>query len=303
MNSNTVVISGGTGLIGSATKELFLKKGWNVRILTRFPEKYQRNKRLSYHFWDWKRKRIDEKVFDGAEYFIHLAGANIAEKRWTEKYKAEIAGSRILSLKFIREFLIEKQKHLKHFAGASAIGYYGCLTDENIRTENDGPGNDFLAKLVVAWEEESERMKQISRRVSILRTGVVFDKYQGAFPKIFRPLKWGMPLVIGNGKQYVNWIALDDIAAIYQFVLEEEKEGIFNAVSPGVLTYEKMVRVILKYLKRNRCCFHFPAELLHLFLGEKACLVTEGMPISSEKLKQSGFIFKFEKLIHFLNEE
>jgi NAD dependent epimerase/dehydratase family enzyme len=139
----TIVISGGTGLIGSYLSRTLQEAGYRIRVLTRFPEKYRSKENITYHFWDWKRRKIDENIFDEADAFIHLAGANIGQKRWTDTYKAEISGSRILSLQFIRQFLIERGLKLKNFIGASAIGFYGCKTDDIVRTEEDLPGDDF----------------------------------------------------------------------------------------------------------------------------------------------------------------
>ncbi len=297
-----IVISGGTGLIGKALSRKLARAGNTVRILTRTPEKYSESPSISFHFWDWKRRKIDENVFQNAQVFIHLAGANIGAKRWTSAYKAEIAGSRILSLKFIREYLQEKGIRLRTFIGASAIGYYGCITDKLLRTEEDPPGDDFLAGVVSVWEEESLLMNRVADNVTVLRTGVVLDKNEGAFPKMIKPVKMKMPLVLGSGKQYVNWIATDDIADMYAYALEKGLNGIYNAVAPRPVTYKEFVECAAMLLNLFCCLPSVPGFLLKLFLGEMACLVTEGVPVSSSKIRESGFVFKYDRLEKLLRD-
>ena len=300
--TSTLIITGGTGLIGRHLTREWLKTGGNVHILTRYPGHYQLEERVRYFGWDWKKKQIDPAVFEGAGVLVHLAGANIGAHRWTEKYKAEIAGSRILSLKFLGEYM--RQHHIRpdYFAGASAIGYYGCLTDNIPRKETDPPGNDFLARLVTAWEKESMRMREIAEKTSILRTGVVFDPDEGALPEMLRPLRWKMPVILGSGHQYINWIAAEDIARAYVFAIRHSLEGVYNAVSPAPVTYRQFIRTAAGLMRLPCCLPRVPGKLLKLLLGEMACLVTEGMPVSAEKLAGAGFQWSCPELEEYLRK-
>ncbi len=290
-----ILISGGTGLIGSRLTGLLVESGYEVNILTRFPDRYKSTTNVSYFFWDWKKKEIEMKAFEEVDVLIHLAGANIAEKRWTDKYKAEMAGSRILSLKFLQRILKENNIPLKLFIGASAIGYYGCVTDDRWRKEDDPPGDDFLAFLVKEWEDTSFQMKDVAERVAVLRTGIVWAREGGAFPKMIGPVKWGLTSPLGKGNQYLDWIHVDDLVRMYHFVLKQSHvEGVYNAVAPRPVTYKEFVKLAAKILKRPCCLPAVPSFLLKLVFGEQACLMLEGMPISSEKIIRSGFRFRFD---------
>ncbi len=290
-----VLISGGTGFIGSELVNELVRRGYKIHVLTRNPDLYENSGDVRYFYWDWKNKKIDEKALEGIDAFIHLAGANIAEKKWNESYKAEMAGSRILSLKFIKQLFLEKDIRLKLFIGASAIGYYGCVTDNIVRTEDDPPGNDFLARLVVEWENMSLSMQEVAEKVTILRTGIVWGKEKGAFSKMIKPIRWGLTSPLGSGQQYLDWIHIRDLVRMYIFALENASvEGVYNAVAPYPVTYKEFVQIAAAILKKPCCMPGIPAFLIRLVFGESACLMLEGVPISSEKIQKAGFAFDFD---------
>ena len=297
-----VVITGGTGLIGRALTNLLVQQYYHVRILTRFPERYTEADAVSYYAWDWTGRRIDGQVFDGATALVHLAGANIGAQRWTENYKAQIAGSRILSLAFLRDFMMQNGIQVQYFAGASAIGYYGCVTDDRPRTETDPPGTDFLGRLTVRWEQTSQSMKAVAGKVSILRTGVVFDKREGAFPRMIRPLRWGITSPLGTGRQWIDWVHIDDIAQMYLFVLQHRLDGTFNAVAPYPVTYREFVQTAARLLRRPCCLPPVPGVILRWLTGPSACLALEGVPIESKKIRDAGFVFRYPRLENALQE-
>lgn len=301
MNS-VVVITGGTGLIGRALTDLLVEANYRVRILTRFPERYRDAGGVEYYGWDWTRRRIDERVFDGATALVHLAGANIGARRWTEGYKAQIAGSRMLSLAFLRDFMEQNGVAVGHFIGASAIGYYGCVTDDRPRSETDPPGTDFLARLTVRWEETSQSMQGVARRVSILRTGVVLDARQGALPRMIRPLRWGLTSPVGSGRQWLDWIHIADMARMYFHVLEQGLTGTFNAVAPHPVTYRLFVQTAAGLLHRPCCLPPVPGALLRLLTGPSACLALEGVPVESAKIQSEGFSFRYPQLADALRD-
>ncbi len=288
-----IVITGGTGLIGRALTGLLVRKQYRVHILTRQPERYSGTDTVSYFAWDWTRRKIDGRVFEDATTLVHLAGANIGAQRWTENYKAQIAGSRILSLAFLRDFMMQNGIRVQYFAGASAIGYYGCVTDDRPRSEADPPGTDFLARLTVRWEQTSQSMKAVAAKVGILRTGVVFDKREGAFPRMIRPLRWGITSPLGTGRQWIDWIHIHDIARMYLFMLENAVEGTFNAVAPDPLTYRQFVQTTAAFLRRPCCLPPVPGFLVRWLTGPSACLALEGMPIESDKIRSAGFEFHY----------
>ncbi|NPA43008.1 MAG: TIGR01777 family protein [Chlorobi bacterium] len=302
--SEIVVVTGGTGMVGSYTVPLLRRSGYRVHILTRHPERYRHldTPGVRYFGWDWTRKEADPAAFDDAAYLIHLAGANIGEHRWTSGYRALIAGSRILSLRFLREFLRRRGQRIIHVAGASAIGYYGCTTDDRPRTEEDPPGRDFLARVVTEWEEETRRMEEVADGVTVLRTGVVLDPRRGAFPKMIRPLRFKLPLILGSGRQYLNWISGEDTGSAYLKALNERLSGVFNTVAPRPVTYREFIATAAR-LKGLPCCLPpVPAFLLKAVLGEMACLVTEGMPVSARKWEERGLTFRYREAEEWLRD-
>ena len=288
----TILITGAGGSIARKLSER-LQPDFEIRFLTR------KKKNLTDFEWDLKNKTIDENAFNNVSHIIHLAGANIAEKRWTAERKQEIIKSRTDSAQLLLKTLNKKNIRLKTFISASGINYYGTETTEHIFTENDPSGNDFLSKVVVLWEKSADQFKEnnVAERVVKIRTAVVLTENEGALPKMSTPIKLGIGSPIGTGKQYMPWIHIDDICRIYEFALKNESvEGAFNATAPEQSNNHYFTKTIAKVLKKPLFMPNIPGFILKLLFGELSVALLEGSRASSEKIRKAGFEFKFPDL-------
>lgn len=287
-----VLITGANGLVAKELSKK-LEKDYTVRFLTR-------KKQNSNDFeWDIKKGTIDEKAFDDVSHIIHLAGANISEKRWTDERKKELISSRVDSAGLLLKTLQKNNIRLKSFISASGINYYGTKTTEKIFTENDDPGNDFLSEVVILWEKAADNFKEqnVAERVVKVRTAVVLSEKDGALKKMLPPVKMGIGSPIGTGKQYMPWIHINDICSIYEFALKKsELDGAFNANSPQHTTNENLTKNMAEVLHKPLFMPNVPAFVLKLMFGELSEALLEGSRASSEKIQKAGFQFEFPDL-------
>lgn len=298
-----VLITGANGLIA---KELAKKIGneYDVRFLTR--KKRQPNE----YEWDLKKGTIDESALENVSHIVHLAGANISEKRWTAERKKELISSRVDSASILRNTLRKKEIKLKSFISASGINYYGTKTTEKIYSENDSPGHDFLSEVVVLWECAADHFKEqnLADRVVKIRTAVVLSEKEGALKKMLPPIQYGIGSALGSGKQYMPWIHIEDICSIYEFALKHPTlHGAYNAVSPQHATNAELTQKIAEVMNKPLFMPNVPAFVLKMLFGELAIAILEGSRASSQKIQDTGFQFKFpdlhESLIDLLKKE
>lgn len=293
-----VLITGAGGLIARELSKQ-LENNYTIRFLTR-------KKKHDHEFeWDLTKGTIDEKALNGVSHVIHLAGANISEKRWTDERKKELISSRIDSAGLILQSLKQKNIKLKSFISASGINYYGTETTEKIFTEEDGPGNDFLSEVVVQWEKAADQFKeqQLAERVVKLRTAVVLSEKDGALKKMLPTIKMGIGSPLGNGKQYMPWIHIKDICAMYEFALKNpEMNGAFNAVAPEHATNKYLTEKIAQVLKKPLFMPNVPTFMLRLVFGELSDAVLKGSRASSRKILKAGFQFEFPDLKRALED-
>lgn len=293
-----VLITGANGLIA---KELAKKIGneFEVRFLTR--KKRQTNE----YEWDLQKKIMDESALENVSHIIHLAGANISEKRWTAERKKELIASRVDSAALLRSTLRKKEIKLKSFISASGINFYGTLTTEKIFSENDPPGHDFLSEVVVLWERAADHFKEhnLAERVVKIRTAVVLSEKEGALKKMLPPIEYGIGSALGSGKQYMPWIHSEDICSIYEFALKHPTlHGAYNAVSPQHATNADLTRKIAQVLHKPLFMPNVPGFILKLMFGELANAILEGSRASSQKIQSAGFQFKFPDLKEALQD-
>jgi len=230
-----ILITGGKGLVGVELSKKLLAEGYEVFILSRSRSV---NPELKSFFWDFENKKIDKGALDHVDYIIHLAGENISEGRWTKKRRQQIIDSRIKSAEFLYNKLKENQQKLKGFFSASAIGYYGTETSEEIFYETNLASSDFLGQVCKEWEISSNKFKEIAERVAVFRIGVVLSHKGGAFPKMTKYIdKHKFISILGSGNQYMPWIHISDLANIFLKAIRETKiEGVYNAVAPQHIT-------------------------------------------------------------------
>lgn len=292
MKKEIIIITGANGMVAKALSKR-LKTDYELRFLTR--------KKTSKNEFEWNvhQKTIDENVFDNAAHIIHLAGANIFEKRWSPTQKEEIINSRVDSAKLILECLKVRNQHLKSFVSSSAVGFYGAITSEHIFKEEDASGNDFLAEVVRKWEAAADEfeLEKIVDRVVKLRTGVVFSEKGGALEKMVNPVKNGFGSALGSGKQYIPWLHIDDLCGIYKKAIEDENfHGVFNAVAPQHINNNDLTKAIAQQLNKTLWLPNVPSFILKLVFGEASSMILEGSRVSSEKLENIGFHFKYPNL-------
>lgn len=285
----TILITGGSGLIGSTLQQQLISKGHTVLILSR-----QKNSDPNSYYWDIEKNEIEEEAILKANYIIHLAGAGIADKRWTAARKKEIIDSRVKSAYLLLKKVKELNPNLEGFIAASGVGFYGGITSEKIFSEEDASGNDFLSEICRLWEQESLKFQQEAIRTVIFRTGVVFSKNGGALEKMSKPIQMNIGAPLGKGSQYVPWIHIEDLCNLYVEAIENNNfNGIYNAVAPEHCTNKELTKTIAGVLNKSIYLPNVPSFLLKLILGKMAVIVLEGSRISSEKIKNIGFKFKF----------
>ncbi|MDO6813328.1 TIGR01777 family oxidoreductase [Tenacibaculum soleae] len=279
-----ILITGGTGLIGKRLQKKLIEKKYEVVILSRNPKK--KNEFL----WNISNEFIDDNAFANITHIIHLAGAGIADKRWTDEQKKILIDSRVQSANLLLKKTKELKIQLKGFISASGIGYYGAITSDKIFTEDDLPENDFISKVCVQWEKAAHQFKKLNIPVTIIRTGIVLSEIGGALPKINTPLFLAN---IGSGKQYMPWIHIDDLCNIYLKAIKTNNfTGTYNAVAPEHQTNKNFTKILSKVIHKPVLPFNVPSFILKIILGEMNVLLLKGSPISYKKTeKHYSFIF------------
>jgi hypothetical protein len=287
-----VLITGGSGLVGSSLTEVLLEQGYEVSHLGRTPKK--KGNVVTYK-WDYKENYIDKEAFEEVDYIINLAGANVGDGRWTASRKKEIYDSRVLSTQLLFETVRDNNISLKKIISASAVGFY---PDSNeLMTENMPAGEGFLADVCKNWEEKAHQFESLNIPVTIVRIGIVLSPKGGFADEMAKPIKLGFGAPLGNGKQLISWIHIDDLAAIFLKALEEEGfTGIYNGVSSTPASNAAITKEIASILKKPLWLPNVPAFALKILFGEFSYELLVKHNISAEKLKTSGFKFKYDDL-------
>ncbi len=295
-----ILISGGTGLIGKQLRKKLQEKDYNVILLSTDAEKVNG---FSIFSWNPEEKEISKKAIEQADHIINLAGAGIGESRWTKARKQIILNSRLQSTDLLFENVKQYNKNLKSFISASAIGYYGSTTSETIFTETDAAANDTLGEICRQWEASADRFNELGIRTIKIRTGIVISEQGGALQKMIIPVKLGIGSALGNGKQYMPWIHINDLCDIYIKAIEDkEMKGAYNAVAPEHINNKAFTSTLAKTLHKPFWFPNVPAFILKLILGEMSDLVLKGSRISCKKITDAGFVFRFPKLNSALND-
>lgn len=290
----TILITGASGLIGSKLTPLLQQKGYRVIHLSRsIPEKAG----VETFLWDVQKQTIDNESVQQADYIIHLAGANIADERWTTSRKKEIIDSRVDSAHLLFKSIQMTNTTIKAFISASAVGIYGAITSEKIFTESELPAEDFLGITCKLWEGAAETIAKLEIRTVKLRTGIVLSEKGGALEKMAKPIRFFAGAPLGSGKQYMPWIHIDDLCDMYIKAIEDHSMfGAYNAVAPEHITNTALTKAIAGRLHRPLIMPNIPAFLLKLIFGELAIAVLEGSRVSCKKIEDAGFIFKYNQV-------
>ena len=290
----TVLITGGSGMIGSALSVALVDRGYGVIILTRNARKEKENANIRYAEWDPSKQSIDIKAITSAHHIIHLAGANVSDGRWTPKRKKEIINSRVKSGNLIVKVLQETPNLVETVISSSATGYYGeDKKDHPAFNETDPPGSDFLADVVQQWEAAIHPAASLQKRVVIFRTGIVLSNEGGAYAEFKKPLRFGLATVLGKGSQIISWIYIKDLVRLYIEAIENKSlRGIYNAVTPNPVSNRELILEMAKHQK-----IHLPVKVpsfaLQAVLGEMSTEVLKSTTTSSAKIEAAGFRFEF----------
>jgi uncharacterized protein (TIGR01777 family) len=283
-----IVVSGSSGLVGTALVVRLTKTGHEVVRLVRSD---RGTGAAGTIHWSPETGEIDTAACERVDAVVHLAGKNIAEKRWTPRVKQELVDSRVKSTRLLCEAMASCERPPRTIVMASATGYYGDRGDEVLR-EDAGPGRGFLADLCRQWEAAAQPARDKGIRVVILRTGVVLSRKGGALAKLVPSFRLGMGGRLGPGTQYMSWVTLDDLVHIYQFALETTSiSGAVNAVSPHAVTNRQFTRALGKALHRP-AVLAVPAAVLRMAVGEMADeMLLSSARVVPQALEKHGFQF------------
>lgn len=289
---SVVLITGASGLVGKALSKLLTDSGYSVRKLT---TRHALTEQEGFFYWNPAAMEIDHQALEGVNYIIHLAGSSIGAGRWTKKRKQEIEESRTGSTTLLFNKVKELKINLKAFISSSATGYYGSSTSETIFDEYSPAGNDFLARVCVAWEKAADRFQQEGIRTVKLRTGVVLAKGAPALEKMLLPIKLGIGGPLGNGRQYMPWIYLGDLCRMYLKTIEDETmSGAWNAVAPQHISNRQLMKSLAHKLRKPFFFPPVPAFILKILLGEMAIIITDGSRVAPRRFNAAGFKYEVE---------
>ena len=294
-----ILLTGGTGLIGGNLTKLLLDQGYEVSHLSRKPGKDQK---IKTYLWDVDKGQIDEACINGVDTIIHLAGAGVADKRWTDKRKKELIDSRTKSIALVYELLKKNKHQVNTVISASGTGYYGDRGNV-LLYEDARPGDDFLAKCCVEWEQAVDEGAKLGLRIVKFRTGVVLNKHGGALPKLALSVKLGVGSPLGDGKQWVPWIHWHDVVKLYLYAIMHTKlSGTFNMVAPKPVTNDEMTKALATQLHRPLWAPNVPPFILKVLLGEMSIAVLGSTKVSAQLITDHGYKFECPELQNALIE-
>ena len=292
-----IIITGATGSIGQKLVKELIARGDEITVFTRNPKKAKKkiSSASKYIKWDYNKPDEWKDHLNGVDSVVHLAGANLGAKRWNEEYKKLAYVSRIISTRNLVEAIKSVEQKPKTFICSSAVGIYGDRYDE-VLDETSSLGNNFLANLCKDWEKEAAEVEKLGvRRVSI-RTGLVLEQNEGLMKKLIPSFKMFLGGWLGSGTQWFPWVHINDIVGVYLYAIDNPNvTGAINGASPGIVTNKEFSKMLGKVLRRP-ALFPIPKVALRIVSGKLGNYTTHSQRITVEKLINSGYKFKFEKL-------
>lgn len=288
-----ILITGATGMVGKKLIPILIEKGHQVSVLSR---KATRIKDVKVYLWDVYKSKIDPECLSGIDTIIHLAGENIAGEKWTAARKKKIIDSRVLSAQLLYKTIKEHNAPVKTFISAAAVGYYGDAGDK-VLTEESPNGSGFLAECCAKWEASADQGLSMGIRVVKWRIGVILAKEGGALKAMEQPIRYFFGAGLGNGKQWVPWVHLDDILEMFILAAENDSYiGAYNAAAAHPVSNITLTKAIAKQLHRPVWPVNVPEFVLKIILGELSAVVLSSNNTSAQKLLNTGFKFKYSKL-------
>lgn len=296
-----VLITGATGLVGSEIAKKCLAKGIQVNYLTTSEKKIENKENYKGYYWDPSKNEIDTTCLQEVDAIFHLAGASIA-KRWTSEYKQEIIKSRVDTAKLLYDSLMSSGYSISQFISASAVGIYPSSLRKLYSEEEEHRDDSFLGLVVQKWEEAADAFEELDIKVAKVRTGLVLAAKGGALQKMKEPADFNLGAGFGSGKQWQSWIHIEDLANLYIHILENELEGVYNAVAPNPVTNNELMEAIAKQLDKNVWLPNVPSIALKVALGDMSTVVLSSQLVSSDKIENTGFDFKYKNLSKALED-
>ncbi|WP_335964529.1 TIGR01777 family oxidoreductase [Galbibacter sp. PAP.153] len=290
-----ILIAGATGLIGSEIVRICHNRGYTVNYLSTSKKKIVVSENYHGFYWNPSKKRIDMACFEGVDAVINLSGVSIS-KRWTPTNKRKIMGSRLKPLELLNEAIARTDHTIKSFVSASAIGIYPHSYTNYYDEACNEVDNSFLGRVVSKWEVAAKELDAHTFPVAIVRTGLVLAANGGALPKMAKPIKFFAGAVYGNGEQWQSWIHITDIAKIYLHIVENQLEGIYNAVAPNPVTNNKLMHEIAHAYKKPIIWPNIPMALMKLILGKMAYLLYVSQRVSAKKIEETGYRFNYSNI-------
>jgi uncharacterized protein (TIGR01777 family) len=288
-----ILITGGTGMVGTHLSDMLIDLGYEVAHLSRKPDKHSHYRAFR---WDIESGYIDEAAFQYADCIVHLAGASVAEGKWTKERKREIMESRVASTSLLYKYLSTHEHHISTFIAPSAVGIYGDAGAKSVGEETE-PAHDFLAEVCQQWEAAEIQLRALGIRTPIFRIGLVLSDQGGALPSIAKPIKMMTGAALGSGEQWMSWIHIDDLCRLFIEAIENETfTGTYNAVSPNPVTNDEFTHTLANVLDKPLVLPHVPAFALKLVLGEMADVVLASQRVSADRILQKGFRFEYPEL-------
>lgn len=293
----TVLITGGTGMLGKAMSKHLLDKGYHVIVYTRQkPDPKNTVPNIVYALWNVKTQTLDVAALQNADHIIHLAGAGVVDKKWTAAYKKEIKESRTESSQLIIDTLKNNINKVKTIVSASAIGWYGeDLPGGKPFIETDIASDGFLGETCLLWEQSITPAEALNKRLVKIRIGIVLSNAGGALVEFKKPVKLGIAGILGSGKQMVSWIHVDDLCRLFIYAIENEKlRGVYNAVAPSPVTNKMLTMELAAQMKGKFFIpLHVPSLVLKIMLGDRSIEILKSTTVSDAKIKNTGFTFRF----------
>jgi uncharacterized protein (TIGR01777 family) len=293
----TVLITGGTGMVGQQLTQLLVLKGHDVIIVSRTASTKRPHAKVSYAVWDIDKQQIDAEALAKADHIIHLAGAGVADKRWTEERKQEIIDSRTKSSTTLVTALAKLPNKVQTVVSASAIGWYGADTAASMANgfaEEAPADTEFLGETCRLWEKSIEPVTQLGKRLVKLRVGIVLSNTGGALAEFKKPLKFGIAGILGNGNQVISWIHVDDLCRMFVYAIEQSQlQGAYNAVAKNPVTNKQLTITLAKIMRKSFYIpLHVPSFVLKIMLGEMSIEVLKSATVSNKKIVKAGFVFE-----------
>lgn len=291
-----VLIGGGSGLVGTALMKELQHQHIPFSYLSTSREKLGERFGGKGYYWKPDTGEIDMNSLEGVTHIVNLAGASVA-KRWTPSYRAEIVNSRVQSTLTLKKAIEEAGKeNIEKMVSASAVGIYPSSRSRLYTESESTPGGGFLSEVVRTWEDTVSQIDQMGVPTVMLRIGLVLAREGGALPKLLGPVKWGIGAAFGSGEQWQSWIHIKDLASMFRFVLEEEVQGVFNAVAPNPVSQEKLVNAMAEVTGRPVFLPPIPGFALKLVLGDMSSVLLDSQRVSSRRIQEAGFAFEFTNI-------